>query len=95
MVNRCVVFAVNEHDEQISGCSIDGSVKLIKELEQQYKVDFFNRLNMLISSNGDTKMVSYHDLGSHKEDWLYNPNVETLKQIREEWLVPIKETPFV
>ena len=95
LLNRCVVFAVNEHDEQITGCSIDGSVKLIKEMEQQYRVDFFNRLNMLISSNGNTKMVSYHDLENHKEDWIYNPNIQTLKEIREKWLVPIKETPFV
>ena len=95
LLNRCVVFAVNEHDEQITGCSIDGSVNLIKEMEQQYKVDFFNRLNMLISSNGNTKMVSYHDLENHKEDWIYNPNIQTLKEIREKWLVPIKETPFV
>ena len=95
LLNRCVVFAVNEHDEQITGCSIDGSVKLIKEMEQQYGVDFFNRLNMLISINGNTKMVSYHDLENHKEDWIYNPNIQTLKEIREKWLVPIKETPFV
>ena len=95
LLNRCVVFAVNEHDEQITGCSIDGSVQLIKKMEQQYRVDFFNRLNMLISSNGNTKMVSYHDLENHKEDWIYNPNIATLKEIRERWLVPIKETPFI
>ena len=29
LLNRCVVFAVNENDEQITGCSIDGSVNLI------------------------------------------------------------------
>ena len=95
LLNRCVVFAVNEDDEQITGCSIDGSVKLIKELEQEYKVDFFNRLNMLILSNGKTKMVSYHDLKDHKEDLVYNPNIQTLKEIRENWLVPIQETPFI
>tara|TARA_B100001287_G_C22633168_1_gene506215 strand:- start:54 stop:518 length:465 start_codon:yes stop_codon:yes gene_type:complete len=95
LLNRCVVFAVNEDDEQITGCSIDGSVKLIKELEQEYKVDFFNRLNMLILSNGNTKMVSYHDLKDHKEDLVYNPNIQTLKEIREKWLVPIQETPFI
>mgnify|MGYP001364512532 FL=1 len=95
LLNRCVVLAVNEDDEQITGCSIDGSVKLIKEMEQHYNVDFFNRLNMLISCNGDTKMVSYHDLKNHREDYIYNPNIETLKEIRENWLIPIKDSPFV
>ncbi len=95
LLNRCVVLAVNEDDEQITGCSIDGSVKLIKEMEQHYNVNFFNRLNMLISCNGNTKMVSYHDLKNHREDCIYNPNIETLKEIRENWLVPIKDSPFV
>ena len=70
-------------------------IVIIQQINPQYRVDFFNRLNMLISSNGNTKMVSYHDLENHKEDWIYNPNIQTLKEIREKWLAPIKETPFI
>ena len=95
LLNRCIIFAVDENTESISGCSIDSSVKFIKSIGTKYEVDFFNRLNMLILSNGVTKMVSYHDLLNHQDDLIYNPNIDSLKMMREEWLVKIKDSPFV
>ena len=95
LLNRCLVFAVDEQTEAVSGCSIDSSVKFVKTLGQQYNVDFFNRLNMLILKDGEAKLVSYHDLEQYKNELIYNPQVDSLKEIREEWLIPLKETPFI
>jgi hypothetical protein len=95
LLNRCIVLAVDEDTESVSGCSIDSSVKIVKSIGLKYNVDFFNRLNMLILKNGETSLVSYHDLNNHKDNYIYNPNISSLKNLRENWLVKVKDSPFV
>ncbi len=41
--NRFVILAVDERDAGASGCSIDGSVRLLKDIGQSLEVDFFDR----------------------------------------------------
>ena len=41
-----VVIMADETAAGVSGCSTDSSVRLIKDLEQRYKVDLFNRQNL-------------------------------------------------
>lgn len=95
LLNRCLVFAVDEQTETISGCSIDSSVKFVKSVGQRLGIDFFNRLNMLVIINKEPAMVSFHDLEMYKDSYIFNPNVETLKNMRTEWLIPISESPFI
>jgi len=95
LFSQCIILALDEDVEAVSGCSIDSSVHLIKSLGQKYDVNFFNRLNMLILTNGEVKMVNYHELESYEQDKIFNPSIERLKDLREEWLVPLKETLFI
>jgi len=41
--NRFVLLAVDEQAGGASGCSIDSSVRVLKELEQKLNLDFFDR----------------------------------------------------
>src|SRR4051812_18331458 len=41
-----LVFMADESDTRVSGCSTDSSVRFVKQLEQQFGVDFFNRTNL-------------------------------------------------
>lgn len=41
--NRFVILLVNEESHAASGCSIDGSVRVMKGLQQQLGIDFFDR----------------------------------------------------
>ncbi len=41
--NRFVILLVNEEAHASSGCSIDGSVRVMKGLQQQLDIDFFDR----------------------------------------------------
>lgn len=45
--DRFVVLCVNEEDQYASGCSIDSSVKLLKDLGAEFKVDFFDRTTVI------------------------------------------------
>ena len=78
LLDRCLVFAVDEEIQSISGCSIDSSVKFVKSIGQKYNIDFFNRLNILLLKDEKPLMVSYHELNNYKDAYLFNPNVETL-----------------
>ena len=42
--NQCLILAVDERQQQATGCSIDKSVHLLMEFGQQYGIDFFNRM---------------------------------------------------
>ena len=40
-------------------------------------------------------MISFHDLVSHKEENLFNPNIDSLGDLRQKWIIPVKESPFI
>jgi len=44
--NQFIILSVNENAADASGCSIDGSVRVLKELSQRFNNDFFNRTNV-------------------------------------------------
>lgn len=92
--NQYIVLAVDESIEQISGCSIDSSVHFIKAIEKHLEVDFFNRLNVLLLDNEAPRIISYHEMGDFKGDFVFNPRIESLHELRESWLVKIKDAPY-
>jgi hypothetical protein len=47
LYNQIVVIALDETQHSISGCGIDKSVKLMKDIGEQLKVNFFNRMQVL------------------------------------------------
>ena len=51
LYNQIVVIALDETQHSISGCGIDKSVKLMKDLGEQLEVDFFNRMQVLCLLN--------------------------------------------
>ena len=57
-----LILAVDESAHNASGCSIDTSVRFIKQLEKELQLSFFNRLKMLTLSNGQFAYVNYADL---------------------------------
>ena len=93
--NWFVVLAVDESKVAASGCSIDSSVKVMKEIGQKLNIDFFNRLKVLISENGETKEIHFSELENHPVAKLFNPLVTDLKTLRENWLIPTTEFSFV
>lgn len=44
IAKQCLIIAVDESQQQATGCSIDKSVHLLQEFGAQHNLDFFNRL---------------------------------------------------
>jgi len=87
-----VVLAVDEKTAMASGCSIDSSVKFIKTIGQQFNIDFFNRLKLVVQKEDETKMIAFSDLGQY-EDWkIYNTLVNTVDLLNSSFLIPVSES---
>ena len=87
-----VVLAVDEKTAMASGCSIDSSVKFINTIGQQFNIDFFNRLKLVVQKENETKMISFSDLGQY-EDWrIYNTLVNTIDLLNTSFLIPVNES---
>lgn len=81
-----------EGNVEASGCSIDSSVRFVKELGNHLQVDFFNRLkSVVVDSKGKASLVSYHSLKEHTDKKVYHPIVTNLKDLRQHWLVDVAD----
>lgn len=79
-----------EGNVEASGCSIDSSVRFVKELGAHLQVDFFNRLkSVVMDSEGKSSVVSYHSLKEHTDKKVFHPIVTNLQELRERWLVDV------
>jgi hypothetical protein len=100
--NRFVVIAVDEHQAMASGCSIDSSVRFVKQLEQQFNLNLFDRLQVAYIYNGEIKVCHLNNLlneltsvlGKDKnvlgEVIVFNNMVLTKAEFDEQWEIPLK-----
>jgi hypothetical protein len=93
--NRFVILSVDENAMSASGCSIDSSVRFIKELGAKLDVDFFKRTDLVVETENGMETVHISDLKDHMNDKVYNPMVSLLKDLDDNWLIPVANCPFV
>ncbi len=99
---RFLVLMADEAAADVSGCSIDSSVKLIKELEQAYDLNFFDRMkvcykitNDLIGSFPVNQLSDMLESGKINHDTIvFNNLVYTKKAFEENWQVSLKNSPL-
>ena len=94
-----IILIVDETQANVTGCSIDSSVRLIKEIEQEYKVDLFNRFNMAYKIDGEVIVNSKEDFETlvnikkiTPETIVFNNMVQTLADLETKWEVPFKNS---
>lgn len=92
LFDRFILLAVDEQKVRASGCSIDSSVRFIKELGGELNVDFFNRLKLYVVKDEEIKRIHIADLKLHENDLLFDPMIADLNDFRENWLIPVKES---
>lgn len=60
--SRFLVFIADEKQAQASGCSIDSSVHFVQSLEEEFDIDFFNRMRVLYKSGRGISHVDMPDI---------------------------------
>jgi hypothetical protein len=83
----------------VSGCSTDSSVRLIKEIEQLYKVSMFDRQTLAFVRNDKIELLPLNQLqyafdnGFLQAETIYINNlVQTKEELEQNWLIPVKES---
>lgn len=94
-----VIFMADERATGVSGCSTDSSVRLIKEIEQLYKVSMFDRQNLAFVRKDKIELLPLNQLqyavdnGFIQADTIYINNlVQTKDEMEQNWLIPVKES---
>jgi hypothetical protein len=94
-----IVLMADEQATGVSGCSTDSSVRLIKEIEQLYKVSMFDRQNLAFVSKDKIELLPLGQLqyavdnGFLQADSIYMNNlVQTKEELEQNWLIPVKES---
>ena len=99
LFRQFVVVMADEEATGVSGCSTDSSVRVIKSLERQYSVNFFDRMTITFLVKERAEMLPYNqvqyalDKGYINEDTpFFNNVVSNKKDLLNSWLVPLKSS---
>ena len=72
--NQFIILAVDEKFNEVSGCSIDASVNLIKQFEKEFMLDLTNKLNISFKDNKNINIVSLTDFKHYVKQGKINLN---------------------
>lgn len=98
--NLFVVLMVDESMNAASGCSIDKSVHFLKFLQDEFKVDFFDRFRVAYR-NEEGEVVTCDKIAFEKlifegiiqsDTIVFNNLVKTLDEFENHWEAPFKES---
>jgi hypothetical protein len=97
--NRFLVLIVDESQAGASGCSIDKSVRFIKDMQQQFNINLLDRFNLAYREGSEVLSAPRHvfeDLikqGSiNTQSIVFNNMVQNLKELQTKWEVPFKDS---
>jgi len=94
-----IILIADEQASGVSGCSTDSSVRLIKDIEQRFDVNMFDRTTLAFVVKDKTQLLPLSQLqyavdnGFINADTLYFNNlVQTKEELENNWIVPIKNS---
>ncbi len=94
-----IVLMADETAAGVSGCSTDSSVRVIKTIEEQFKVSMFDRQQLAFIVKDKIQLLPLSQFGYAFEngfinaDTLYFNNLAaTKKALEEEWIIPVKDS---
>lgn len=99
LFNRFIVLMADESVHEVSGCSIDSSVRVLKSIERQYETKLFDRLSITFLINDKPEALPMNqvqyalDKGYISADTLlFNNLVDTKKDLLDNWLQPLSQS---
>lgn len=97
--NQFIILAADETRQNASGCSIDSSVRVLKELEQLFEIQLFDRNKVAFKVDSTVVLVPLHELKQKFQDGILNEEslafnnlVNTKKDLNESWVLPARQT---
>ena len=94
-----IILMADEKATGVSGCSTDSSVRLIKDIDQRFGVNMFDRTTLAFVVKDKVQLLPLSQLqyafdnrfiDSHT--LYFNNLVQTKAELENNWLVPIKDS---
>jgi len=97
--NRFLVLIVDESHAGASGCSIDNSVNFMKQLQDQFNINLFDRFNLAYREGDEILSAGRNDFEAllkdgkiNTETIVFNNLVQNLAELQTKWEVPFKDS---
>ena len=97
--NRFLVLAVDESFANASGCSIDASVRFVKQMETLFSMDLMNKLNVTYKEGQTIHLVNLSTFQEYakvqkinSETIVFNNMVQTKGDLESLWEVPAQQS---
>lgn len=94
-----IVLIADETATGVSGCSTDSSVRLVKDIEQRFSVNMFDRTTLAFVVKEKVQLLPLSQLqyavdnGFIGTDTLYFNNlVQTKEELENKWIIPVKDS---
>ena len=94
-----IVLIADETATGVSGCSTDSSIRLIKDIEQRFGVNMFDRTTLAFVVKDNVQVLPLSQLQYAFDnsyltaDTLYFNNlVQTKEELEKEWIIPVKNS---
>lgn len=91
-----LIIAADEQVNAASGCSIDDSVRIVRQIGEQLSIDFFNRNNVAMVIDGEVELIPMSSVRRLLEERSLNENsrtintlVQTKAELNEKWNIPL------
>jgi hypothetical protein len=99
LFGQFIVIMANETATGVSGCSTDSSVRVIKQIEQQFGVEMFNRQMLAFVVKDKIQLLPMAQLNyAASNDFInadtlyFNNLVATKEELLSNWIISIKQS---
>ena len=94
-----IILMADEAASGVSGCSIDSSVRVIQQIEQQFKLEMFNWQNLAFIVKDKVEIMPRPQFRYAVENGFITPQtlffnnvIATKKELENNWLIPVSES---
>jgi hypothetical protein len=99
LFSQFIVVLADETEVMVGGCSTDGSVRVIKSIERQYDVNFFDRMMLIFLVKNKAQMLPFSQVQYAIDNGyidgntlLFNNVVANKGELIEKWIVPLNQS---
>lgn len=96
---QLIVLMADETASDVSGCSTDSSVRLIKQIETRFNVNMFDRQMLAFIIKDKIQLLPLSQLNYAAENNFISTNtlyfnnlVQTKSELENNWIVPVKDS---
>ena len=94
-----IILMADERATGVSGCSTDSSVRMIRDIEQSFAVNMFDRTTLAFIVKDKVQLLplsqlqyAYNNQFISSDTLYFNNLVQTKDELEKNWIIPIKDS---